>query len=91
LPQIGWTFEPLPLPLPLPLPWPPLPQSCGQLLISVAEHVPSPHLAADVPPASGWLPGSEAPPQLQATANNNAPATAQTIPELLLIMEGIVL
>ncbi len=39
-----------PVALPLPLLFPPVPQSCAQLLTSVAEHVPSPHTVCAVPP-----------------------------------------
>jgi hypothetical protein len=80
LPVLLPVFEPVLLPVP---------QSAGQLLTSLAAQTPSPQRVLVEPPASAPL---EAPPQLQATANDSAPATAHTIPdEALIIMSGIVL
>jgi hypothetical protein len=90
LPHTACTFEPLFDPFE---PWlEPLPQSCGQLFTSLAAQVPSPQCAPVVPiDASTFGSDDDAPPQLQATANESAPATAHTIPEEVLIMRGIIL
>ncbi|MEO8840296.1 MAG: hypothetical protein ABI591_09925 [Kofleriaceae bacterium] len=92
LPHTAPVFEPDPL-LPVfePDPLLPVPQSAGQLLTSLAAQTPSPQVVPEEL-ASGVPSLLEAPPQLQATANESALATTHTIPdEALIIMNGILL
>jgi len=81
---------PLPHELLLP-PLLPLPQSAVQKPISLGEHVPSPHVFWLLPlPLPLPLPSSS-PIVESAQANARAIARAQKIPDLILIMAGIVL
>ena len=85
LPHTAPVFEPVLLPVFEPVLLP-VPQSAGQLLTSLAAQTPSPQRVLVETLASELL---EAPPQLQATANDSAPATAHTIPdEALIIMKA---
>ncbi len=87
LPHTAPVFEPVFDPVLLP----PVPQSAGQLLTSLAAHTPSPQPELLLE-ASGVPFLLDSPPQLQATANESALATTHTIPdEALIIMTGIVL
>lgn len=87
LPHTAPVFEPVLLPVFEPVLLPAMPQSAVQLLTSLAAQTPSPHV--ELLDASGVPSLLEAPPQLQATANDSALATTHTIPdEALIIMSA---